>query len=104
MTIYAGGRHCMAADRPFTRQYDVFVGGLNGVPAALLPMSVMETNENYIVVPSFPFATLFSRGGVLDESFTGGEDREDADGGVSGAGEGVLAPGGNCRDQRAGQA
>jgi hypothetical protein len=66
----------MAADRPFTRQYDVFVGGFNGVPAALLPMSVMETNENYIVMPSFPFATLFSRGGFLTNASQAGKNEK----------------------------
>ncbi len=35
------------------------------MPAALLPMSVLQTNENYRMVRRFPFATLFSRGGFL---------------------------------------
>ena len=62
----------MDADRPFTRQYDVFMGGLNGVPAALLPMSVMQTNENYIIPHGFPFAMLFSRGGFLTDDAQAG--------------------------------
>ena len=35
------------------------------MPAALHGMSVMETNENYLILRSFPFPTLFSRGGFL---------------------------------------
>ncbi len=66
----------MAADRPFTRQYDLFIGGRNGVPAALLPMSVMETNENYVILRGFPFATLFSRGGFLTNAGQAGKNEK----------------------------
>jgi hypothetical protein len=66
----------MAADRPFTRQYDLFAGGLNGVPAALLPLSVLQTNENYMVVRSFPFAMLFSRGGFLTNASQAGKNEK----------------------------
>lgn len=63
----------MAADRPFTRQYDLFAGGLNGVPAALLPLTVLQTNENYMVVRNMPFAFLFSRGGFLTNASQAGK-------------------------------
>ncbi len=66
----------MATDRLFTRQYDVFVGGLNGVPAALWPLSVMQTNENYMKVRRFPFATLFSRGGFLTNAAQAGQNEK----------------------------
>lgn len=58
----------MDADRPFTRQYNLYQQGLNGVPAALFPMSVVQTNENYVMRPHWPIALLFSRGGFLTHS------------------------------------
>jgi hypothetical protein len=55
----------MDTDRPFTRQYNLYQQGLNGVPAALFPMSVVQTNESYVMRPHWPIALLFSRGGFL---------------------------------------
>jgi hypothetical protein len=52
-------------DPPFTRQYNLYQQGLDDVPAALFPMSVVQTNENYVMRPHWPIALLFSRGGFL---------------------------------------